>query len=57
MGLQYITQECTSIEEGKKLLKEILEINGWTNGQYNIVIQIIEMHAEEIQSFMLLEEQ
>ena len=57
MGLQFITAECENLEEGKALLKEILEINGWTNGQYNIVIQLIEMHAEEIQSFMMLEEQ
>ena len=57
LGLHYITEECKSLEEGKKLLKEILEINGWTNGQYNIVIQLIETHAEEIQSFMMLEEQ
>jgi hypothetical protein len=57
MGLHFITEECTSLEEGKVLLKEILEINGWTNGQYDIVMQIIELHAEEIQSFMMLEEQ
>ena len=57
MGLQFITKECETLEEGKVLLKEILEINGWTNGQYNIVIQLIEMHAEEIQSFMMMEEQ
>tara|TARA_Y100001938_G_C7869329_1_gene319480 strand:- start:48 stop:344 length:297 start_codon:yes stop_codon:yes gene_type:complete len=57
MGLQFITKECATLEEGKALLKEILEINGWTNGQYNIVIQLIETHAEEIQSFMMLEEQ
>lgn len=57
MGLHYITENCSTLEEGKKLLKEIIEINGWTNGQYDIVIQIIELHAEEIQSFMMMEEQ
>ena len=57
LGLHYMTEECTSLDEGKKLLKEILEINGWTNGQYDIVIELIQMHAEEIQSFMMLEEQ
>tara|TARA_Y100000593_G_scaffold18875_1_gene37603 strand:+ start:2240 stop:2539 length:300 start_codon:yes stop_codon:yes gene_type:complete len=57
MALHYITTECQTLEEGKKLLKEILEINGWQNGQYDIVIQLIEMHEEEIKSFMLLEEQ
>ena len=57
LGLHYITEECKSLEEGKKLLKEILEINGWTNGQYDIVIKLIEMHANEIQSYMMMEEQ
>ena len=57
MALHYITEECTNLEEGKKLLKEILEINGWHNGQYDIVIQIIELHAEEIKAYMMLEEQ
>ena len=57
IGLHYITTESSSLEEGMKLLKEILEINGWTNGQYDIVVELIQMHAEEIQSFMMLEEQ
>ena len=57
MGLHFITSECSSLEEGKVLLKEVLEINGWTNGQYDIVIEIINLHAQEIESFMMLEEQ
>ena len=57
MGLEYITSECGTLDEGLKLLKEILEINGWVNGQYDIVIKIIELHADEIKSFMMLEEQ
>tara|TARA_Y100000034_G_C6758745_1_gene337785 strand:+ start:504 stop:803 length:300 start_codon:yes stop_codon:yes gene_type:complete len=57
MALQYVTTECSTLDEGKGLLKEILEINGWVNGQYDIVIQIIELHAEEIKAYMMLEEQ
>ena len=57
IGLHHITKNCDTFERGKKTLKEILDINGWTNGQYDIVIEIIELHAEEIQSFMMLEEQ
>ena len=57
MGLHYVTEECSTIEEGKAMLKEILEINGWVNGQYDIVIQIIDLHSEEIKSYMMLEEQ
>jgi len=57
MALHYITENCKTYEDGKVLLKEILEINGWTNGQYDIVIQLIENHAEEIKSYMMLEEQ
>ena len=56
-AFHYITEECSNYEEGKALLKEILEINGWTNGQYDIVVQLMELHAEEIKSYMLLEEQ
>ena len=57
MALHYVAENCSTFEEGKVLLKEILEINGWTNGQYDIVIQLIESHAEEIKSYMMLEEQ
>jgi enamine deaminase RidA (YjgF/YER057c/UK114 family) len=57
MVLQHVTTECTTIEKAKSLLKEILEINGWINGQYDIVIQIMDMHTEEIKSYMMLEEQ
>ena len=57
LAFHHIEQEARSFEECKILLKEILEINGWTNGQYDIVIQIIELHADEIKSFMMLEEQ
>ena len=57
IALHYITSECKTYDEGLVTLKEILEINGWTNGQYDIVVQILELHAEEIKEYMLLEEQ
>ena len=57
MAFHFVAEESPSYDEGIVLLKETFELNGWTNGQYNIVIQLIETHAEEIQSFMMLEEQ
>ena len=57
MAFHFITEECEYYDEGLATLKEILEINGWTNGQYDIVVQILNSHAEEIREFMLLEEQ
>ena len=57
MALHFVSEECRTLDEGKLLLKETLEINGWINGQYDIVIQLIDLHAEEIQSYMMLEEQ
>ena len=57
MAFHFITEECRNYDEGLATLKEILEINGWTNGQYDIVVQILNSHAEEIREFMLLEEQ
>ena len=57
MAFHFITEECENYDEGLATLKEILEINGWTNGQYDIVVQILNSHAEEIREFMLLEEQ
>lgn len=56
-AFHYISNECSTLEEGLVLLKKILEINGWVNGQYDIVVQLLETHAEEIKEFMLLEEQ
>ena len=57
MAFHFITEECKTYDEGLVMLKEILEINGWTNGQYDILVQILESHAEEIKEYMLLEEQ
>ena len=57
MAFNYVTAECNTYEEGLETLKEIFEINGWTNGQYDIIVEIIKHHADEIKEFMLLEEQ
>tara|TARA_B100001057_G_scaffold485956_1_gene566362 strand:+ start:574 stop:870 length:297 start_codon:yes stop_codon:yes gene_type:complete len=57
IAFHFVGEETSSYDEGLVLLKETFEINGYTNGQYDIVIRLIESHAEEIKSFMLLEEQ
>ena len=57
MAFHFILEECKTYDEGLVMLKEILELNGWTNGQYDIVVQILESHQQEIKEFMLLEEQ
>lgn len=57
MAFEFISKESDDYNEGLTMLKETLEINGWTNGQYDIVVQLLEMHAQEIKEFMLLEEQ
>jgi len=57
LAFHYITKEGVTFEEGKTLLREILELNEWTDVHYNIVIKLIDLHAEEIKEYMLLEEQ
>ena len=57
MAFHHIEQECQTYEQGKIMLKEILELNGWNNGQYDIIIQIMEQQKEEILAYMKLEEQ
>ena len=57
MAFHYITEEGVTFEEGKKLLREILELNEWSNTHYNITLKLIEFHAEDIKQFMLGEEQ
>mgnify|MGYP001219721517 CR=1 FL=1 len=42
-----------NLRESKKLLKDILELNGWTETHYNIVVKMLDYHAEEIKQFML----
>jgi hypothetical protein len=57
LAFHHITTEASTFEEGKVLLKEILELNEWSNTHYNIVLEMLEYHAQEIEQFMLGEEQ
>ena len=57
LAFHYINEEGASYEEGKLLLKEILELNDWNNGQCDIIIELMERQKEEIISYMKLEEQ
>ena len=57
MAFHYITEEGVTFEEGKNLLREILELNEWSDTHYNITLKLIEFHAEDIKQFMLGEEQ
>ena len=57
MALHFVSQEADSFDIAKALLKETFEINGWTNGQYDIIVKLIELQESEIKSYMMLEEQ
>ena len=57
MAFHYIAEEGCTYEQSKVLLKEILEINDWNNGQYEIVLKLIEYHATEMKQFMEGEQQ
>ena len=57
MAFHYITEEGCTFDQGKVLLKEILEINDWNNGQYEIVMELIQHHATEMKQFMEGEQQ
>lgn len=53
LAFHYIEQEGANFEESKVLLKEILELNEWSDTHYNIVLKMIEYHADDIKQFML----
>ena len=53
MAFHYITEEKVTFEEGKILLREILELNEWSETHYNITIKMLNYHAEDIKQFML----
>ena len=57
MAFHFVAEESPSFDEGIVLLKETFELNGWTNGQYDIVIRLLDLHAQEIKEFMLSEKQ
>ena len=53
LAFHHITSESKTFEEGKILLKEILELNEWSNTHYNIVLKMLDYHAQDIEQFML----
>ena len=53
MAFHYITEQEVAFDEGKKLLREILELNEWSDTHYNIVIKMLNYHADDIKKFML----
>ena len=53
LAFDHITRECSSYEEGQKLLREILELNEWSETHYNIVVKMLDYHAKDIEQFML----
>ena len=57
MAFHFITEEGCTFEQSKVLLKEILELNDWHNGQYEIIVQLIDHHANEMKQFMKGEQQ
>ena len=38
MAFHFVAEESPSFDEGIVLLKETFELNGWTNGQYDICL-------------------
>ena len=55
LAFHYITEEGATYEEGKTLLKEILQLNEWSDTHYNIVVKLLEFNKKEIEQFMLTE--
>ena len=53
LALHHITDVGANFEEGKILLKEILELNEWSDLHYSIVISIMELRATDIKQFMI----
>ena len=57
LAFHYIAKEGVTFEEGKVLLKEILELNEWNDTHYHIVLKMLDYHAEDIKQFMLAGEE
>ena len=53
MAFHYIAEEGANFEDSKILLKEILELNEWSDTHYHIVLKMLEYHAQDIKNFML----
>lgn len=57
LAFHYIEEQNASYEEGKIILKEILELNEWNDSLYNIVVDLMEQQKEEMTLLMSLEEE
>ena len=53
MAFHYIGEEGADFEQSKILLREILELNEWSDTHYHIVLKMLDYHAEDIKQFML----
>ena len=53
MAFHYVAEEGADFEQSKILLREILELNEWSDTHYHIVLKMIDYHAEDIKQFML----
>ena len=53
LAFHYIAEEKVGYDAGLVLLKEILELNEWSDLHYNIIVKIMELHAVEIKQFMI----
>ena len=50
MAFHYIGEEGADFEQSKILLREILELNEWSDTHYHIVLKMLDYHAEDINS-------
>ena len=53
MAFHYISEEGADFDQSKILLREILELNEWSDTHYHIVLKMLDYHAEDIKQFML----
>ena len=53
MAFHDIGEEGADFEQSKILLREILELNEWSDTHYHIVLKMLDYHAEDIKQFML----
>lgn len=53
LAFHYITEKKVDYAAGLILLKEILELNDWSDLHYNIIVKIMELHVAEIKQFMI----
>lgn len=53
LAFHYIAEKKVDYAAGLILLKEILELNDWSDLHYNIIVKIMELHVAEIKQFMI----